>query len=122
VHIASQPMKWKHQSINKQNYDHREINKWKKVRTLLDTYCPNGSCRIVTEPLSASSKTVADPVVLIGTPCLLSYAKKVLDTRSWKPKQETKILYYAGTIWYKTTNKFKLPNSFILPNTKQIGS
>jgi len=59
MHIASQPMTWKHQSINKQNYDHKGINKWKKVCTL----------------------------VLIGTPCLLSYAKKVLDTRSWKPKQ-----------------------------------
>lgn len=53
-----------------------------KVRTLLDTNYPNGSWRIVTEPLSASSKTVTDTVVLIGTPCLLSYVKKVLDTRS----------------------------------------
>ena len=87
MQIASQPKTWKHQSINKQNYDHKEINQSKKVRTLLDTNCPNGSNRIVTEPLIASSKTVAYRVVLIGTPCLLSYAKKVLDTRSWKPKQ-----------------------------------
>jgi len=100
VQIASQTMTWKHQSINKQNYDHKEINKSKKVRTLLDTNCPNGSCRIVTEPLSASSKTAVDPVVLIGTPCLLSCAKIVLDTRSWKLKhgwigKKTKILYYT---------------------------
>jgi len=81
VQIASQPMTWRPQSINKQNYDHKEINKSKKVLTLLDTNCPNGSSRIVNEPLSASSKTVADPVVLIGTACLLTYANKVLDTR-----------------------------------------
>jgi len=30
LQIASQPMTWKHQSINKQNYDHKEINKSKK--------------------------------------------------------------------------------------------
>jgi len=48
-----------------------------KKRTLLDTNYPNGSWRIVTEPLSPSSKTVADTVDLIGTPCLLSYVKKV---------------------------------------------
>jgi len=48
-----------------------------KKRTLLDTNYPNGSWRIVTEPLSPSSKTVADIVVLIGTPWLWSYVKKV---------------------------------------------
>jgi len=64
----------------------RSINR-NKVLTLLDTNCPNGSGRIVTEPLSASSKTVADTVVLIGTPSLLSCVEKVYDTRSGKPKQ-----------------------------------
>lgn len=46
---------------------------------------PNGSGRIVTNPLSASSKTVADTVVLIGTPSLLLYVEKVYDTE-WKTK------------------------------------
>ena len=48
-----------------------------KKRTLLDTNYPNETWRIVTEPLSPSSKTVADTADLIGTPCLLSYVKKV---------------------------------------------
>jgi len=93
MQIASQPMTWKHQSINKQNYNHKQINKSKKVRTLLDTNCPTGSNRIVTEPLSASSKTVAYPVVLIGTPCLLSYANKVLDIRSWNIQICSRIMF-----------------------------
>ena len=66
----------------------RSIN-WKKVPTFLDTNNPNESWRIVTEPLSFSSKTVADTVVLIGTPCLLSYAKKKIKNsilRSQKKK------------------------------------
>ena len=36
---------------------------------------------MVTKPLSASSKTVADTVVLIGTPSLLSRMEKVNDER-----------------------------------------
>jgi len=44
---------------------------------LLDTNYPNRSWRIVTEPLSPFSKTVVDKGELIGTPCLLSYVKKV---------------------------------------------
>jgi len=66
--------------------DYKEINQSEKSTNLLYTNCPNASGRIVTEPLSASSKTVTDTVVLIGIPCLLSYVKKVLDTWSWKPK------------------------------------
>ena len=93
MHIA--PMTWKHQSINKQTYDHKEINKWKKKCTLLDTNYPNGSWRIVTEPLSPSSKTVADTVDLIGTPCLLSYVKKVWKSKKGRIKKNKNSLLHS---------------------------
>lgn len=56
---------------------------WKKYEgstgneqlTFLDIGCPIGSGRTVTKLLSASSKTVADTVVLIGTPSLLLFRK-----------------------------------------------
>ena len=41
--------------------------------TFLEIGVPNGSGWTVTTPLSASSKTVADTVVLIGTPSLLQW-------------------------------------------------
>jgi hypothetical protein len=72
----------------------RSIN-WKKVPTLLDMNCPNGSGRMETNPLSASSKTVAETVVLIGTPSLLSCVEKVIDTTGKNQSMEEfeKVIY-----------------------------
>lgn len=73
----------------KENYNQKE-NQWIKKKqqlTLLDMNCPNGSGRMVTKPLSASSKTVADTVVLIGTPSLLSCMEKVNDEKEGKPEK-----------------------------------
>jgi hypothetical protein len=73
----------------------RSIN-WKKVPTLLDTRCPNESWRIVTEPLSVSSKTVADKVFLIGTPCLLSYVKKKIRNSILRSQKENRVKMLMG--------------------------
>jgi len=73
----------------------RSIN-WKKVLTLLDTNNPNESWGIVTEPLSFSSKTVADIVVLIGTPCLLSYVKKKIKNSILRSQKEKRVTMKMG--------------------------
>lgn len=50
--------------------------------------CPSVSGRMVTKPLSASSKIVADTVVLIGTPSLLSCVENVNDTSGGNQRRE----------------------------------
>jgi len=53
---------------------------------------------MVTKPLSASSKTDADTVVLIGTPSLLSFMAKVNHEKEGKVKKHKEICSYVLSI------------------------
>lgn len=90
------------------SWNKRSIHNWyKKQLTLLDIGWPKGSGRIVTTPLSASSKIVADTVVLIGTPSLLWFMNKIRDEQERKPARKERISVSKNIIYLLSAKQEK---------------